>query len=195
MKTIAFIDFDGTIYDGDSMLEFAKILRGDTFVKKALFKCSFNIFMKKLGLRPSQKAKEQFLSYILNGIDDKSIALAVQELTKSFDGRIYKTAAQELAFLEKQNTQIVIVSASCELWLKPWSEGRSYELVSSKLERVNNTYSGKLIGKNCKGEEKVNRIKASYNLKDFDKIYCYGNDASDEPMIELANQETKVLYR
>ncbi len=195
MKKIAFIDFDGTIYNGDSMLEFAKTLKGNSFVRTALIKSSFNIILKKLKLRSSQKAKEQFLGYVLSNVSEEAISEAVSKLTESFDERIYKAASEELDFLKNEQAEIVIVSASCELWLKPWCDQKGFTLIASKLKKTNKGYTGQLEGKNCKGDEKVKRIKELYNLSDYSDVYCYGNDASDLPMVGLATHETKVLYR
>jgi HAD superfamily hydrolase (TIGR01490 family) len=194
VKKIAFIDFDGTIYNGDSMLDFAKILRGDALVKKALLKSSLNIVLKKLGLRSSQKAKEQFLGYVFSQQSQQTIQKAVHQFTETVDGLLFEKAQNELEFLKKENTKIVIVSASCQLWLKPWCDREGFDLISSKLEKTQHGFSGKLVGKNCKGQEKVVRIRQLFSLENYSRIYCYGNDSSDLPMIDLATEKTKSLY-
>jgi phosphatidylglycerophosphatase C len=42
--------------------------------------------------------------------------------------------------------------------------------------------------RNCYGEEKVRRIKTSYNLDEFDHIYAYGDSEGDKAMLDLAHE-------
>jgi phosphoserine phosphatase len=41
---------------------------------------------------------------------------------------------------------------------------------------------------NCYGEEKVRRIRASYNLDEFNHIYAYGDSEGDKAMLDLAHE-------
>ena len=45
---------------------------------------------------------------------------------------------------------------------------------------------------NNNAEEKVARIKAAYNLADYDEIYCYGDSNGDKAMLALG---TKAFYK
>jgi phosphoserine phosphatase len=68
----------------------------------------------------------------------------------------------------------------------------SLELIATKLELNNGLLTGKMRGKNNKGDEKVNRIKANWDLANYSDIYVYGDSYADKPMMALA---TKSFYK
>lgn len=94
---------------------------------------------------------------------------------------------QKLKWHQAQGHQIVIVSASTDYWLKPWTLGMGFELLATQLEINDNQLTGCYLGENCHGDEKVHRIKAAYDLAKFDEIYAYGDTSGDKPMLALAH--------
>lgn len=194
MSSVAFIDFDGTIYKGDSMLDFIRFCRGNKRLKWNLFLTAPQIVLKKLGILQSQIAKEKLLRLSLGGMDKDDLQNRAVQFSILLDEKIYPKAKQRLKEFNEDQTKVVIVSASCELWLKYWCEQKGYELIASIEEYKNSKMTGKLVGKNCKGLEKEIRIKAQFNLDNYDRIYAYGNDSADKYMISLANQPTEALY-
>ncbi len=194
MSSIAFIDFDGTLYDGDSMLDFIRFCKGDKKLKWNLFLTSPQILLKKLSIIPSQVAKEKLLRLSLGGMDKKELQGLAKQFSLTLDKKLYPKAELKLKELINNKTQIVIVSASCELWLNDWCQDKGFDLIASKEAYLDNKMTGKLTGKNCKGPEKAKRIISRFPLDSYQHIYAYGNDASDQDMIELANQPTEALY-
>ena len=75
----------------------------------------------------------------------------------------------------------IIISASPEFLLKPVAKKYNFELIATKVD-IN---SGKLIGKNCYGKEKVNRLLEEKGIKKFNKFYS--DSLSDTPLSKLAN--------
>mgnify|MGYP002412433442 CR=1 FL=1 len=63
-----------------------------------------------------------------------------------------------------------------------------FDLLATQLEIKDHKLTGCYAGQNCHGEEKVRRIKAVYDLAQFDKIYAYGDTSGDKPMLALAHQ-------
>lgn len=194
MSSIAFIDFDGTLYNGDSMLDFIRFCKGNKTLKWNLFLTSPQILLKKLSILPSQVAKEKLLRLSLGGMEKEELQGLAKQFSRTLDKKLYPKAELKLKELINNKTQIVIVSASCELWLSDWCRDKGFELIASKEAYLDNKMTGKLIGKNCKGPEKANRIVAQFPLDSYQHIYAFGNDASDQDMIELANQPTEALY-
>jgi phosphoserine phosphatase len=62
------------------------------------------------------------------------------------------------------------------------------ELIASRLEVSGGKVTGKILGKNCHGDEKVVRIKEVYDLTNYNIIAAYGDTGGDKPMLELADQ-------
>lgn len=187
---LALFDFDGTITNKDTLFEFIKFAKG-----KLTFYAGFIVLLPvlilfKAGLISNQKAKEIVLSFFFKGMDAK----AFKEITREFSITIVPHLIRPLA-LEKikwhiaESHKVIIVSASVEDWIKPWANTFNIDVISSKLEVINNKVTGKLSGKNCNAEEKVELIKCSLCLSDFNYIYAYGDSKGDLAMLELANEK------
>ena len=55
-----------------------------------------------------------------------------------------------------------------------------YDLIASKVDKT----TGKFIKKNCKGTEKVIRLKKLYKKVEVNKVYT--DSYSDKPLIDIA---------
>lgn len=166
-------DFDGTIYSGDSTLDFYVFcLMKRPLILTRLPKTIAYFIKFKLNLCSRIDFKLQFYSF-LSEIDN-----ADSYIEAFWDKNIYKI--KDWYFKQKQISDIII-SASPEFLLKPVCNKLGVEgLIASKVE----VYTGKILGKNCRGEEKVNRICEEFpncKIKQF-----YSDTLSDEPMAKIA---------
>ena len=186
-KSIAFFDFDGTITTHDSLLEMLKFYRGDAgFYLGFLINAPF-LLAYKAGIISNQTAKEKVLRYFFGGL----AAEKFQQHCDAFAGTkmlsyLRPKAMEEIKKLQAAGTTIVIVSASAENWLQHWCSSNNLGLMGTRLEIKDGIITGKIAGNNCYGEEKVNRIKAGFDLSVYDEIYCYGDTKGDKPMLQLA---------
>lgn len=55
--------------------------------------------------------------------------------------------------------------------------------------------TGRILGRNCHGAEKVSRIREAFNLSDYDDIYAYGDTKGDKPMLALAKHAFYKPFR
>lgn len=97
----------------------------------------------------------------------------------------------QIKWHQNQSHKVVVVTASIERWIKGWSRENDLDLIAIKMEIKNDKITGKLLGKNCYGVEKVVRIKEKHNLDDFQEIYTYGNSRGDLVVMELSKRRTK----
>ena len=104
-------------------------------------------------------------------------------------------ALTEIKKLQDAGAEVVIVSASPENWLGAWCASMRVKLIATRLESPDNRISGKIAGKNCHGQEKVRRIKTSFDLSVFTSIYCYGDTPGDKPMLSLAHHPFYKPFR
>lgn len=187
---IAFFDFDGTITTDDSLLKFIRYVVGDTKFIIGLFVLSPILVAYKFKLIPNYKAKQKMLSWFFKGYKEKDFKQVANEYSMNhIDTILRKSAMEKIKWHKEQNHNVVIVSASIECWLKPWCDKNSLELLGTKLEIKNSLITGELLSKNCFGQEKVNRIKQTYNLSEYDNIYVYGDSRGDKEMLELADEK------
>lgn len=187
--TLALFDFDGTITKDDSLLKFIRFVVGDIRFLFGLIVLSPILVAYKLKLIPNYKAKQKMLSWFFKGCSQEDFKKVANDYSlKHIDKILRPKAMEKLAWHKAQNHKIVIVSASIDSWLRPWCEIHDFELIATKLEVKNKIITGNLLTKNCYGIEKVNRIKQSNDLKDFDYIYAYGDSSGDKEMLALANK-------
>jgi len=192
-KKIAFFDFDGTVTTRDSLPEIIKFLMGRPAYYTGIFLNTPWLIAYSIKLISGDRAKEKILSYFFSGIPENIF----QEQCDLFadgivPGLIRPGAVAEMDRLRKAGFEMVIISASAENWIRNFAKRRSLELVATKLQVKNGLITGKIEGKNCKGEEKVIRIKERWDLGSYEDIYVYGDSPADKPMMALA---TRSFYK
>lgn len=187
MKTIAFFDFDGTLYKKDSLLEFTKFSRGNLSFYIGLFLLSPYLITLKLRLYSNEKAKNKFIHHFFKDYkyDDFNTLCRNFALAKIEQDLDLETYSKFLNHLEN-NHLVYIVTASIPEWIEPWSNQFGVLVIGTKIEIKNNLLTGNFSTKNCFGIEKVNRIKEIVNLDEFDEIHVYGNGKGDLEMLALS---------
>ena len=103
-----------------------------------------------------------------------------------------------IADLKKRKEEgytIYICSASAEAYLR-FCDLPVDEILGTKTEIVNGRYTSRMIGKNCKDEEKVvriNEILKNHNLEiDYDLSYAYSDSTHDIPMLSMVRNRIKI---
>ncbi len=186
--TLALFDFDGTITFKDSLAEFVKFSRGTQRYYAGLFYLSPMLLLYKLGIIPNNRAKELFLAHFFQGMSRKEFTRLGQKFAHHEIDKIIRSKARKA--LQKHLQQgdcVVIVSASIKCWLEAWCQQHHIALIATELEFKQAQFSGRFQTKNCYGIEKVNRVKACYDLTTFDTIYAYGDSKGDSELLALAN--------
>ena len=192
-KEIAFFDFDGTITKKDTLLEFIKFSKGTIrfylgFLVNLPYLVSF-----KLGIISNQTAKEKMLRFFFHGMPISDFKRYCENFsTNALPKLIRPKALQEIQRLKQNNIRVVVVSASPENWIEQWVKRLQVELIASRLEVNKGKLTGKILGKNCHGDEKVSRIREIYDLSDYSIVAAYGDSTGDKPMLQLA---TKAYYK
>lgn len=196
LKQIAFFDFDGTITTKDTLLEFIKFTKGVPAFYFGFLLYSPFLIAYKLKIISNQTAKEKVLAHFfrnmsIESFEQQCVAFAQQMIP----GLIRPKALVEIKNLKEKGVQVVIVSASPENWIRPWAEPLQLELLGTRLQTQNGLLTGKIVDQNCHGPEKVNRIKACYNLSDYGHIYTYGDTSGDKPMLALGQSQFYKPFR
>lgn len=187
MRRIAFFDFDGTITTHDTLLAFIRFNAGTVGFYFGFLLNSPWLLAYRIKVISNQQAKERILRYFFG----KMPVADFDERCKQFcstilPGLIRKKAMHEISLHQAANTEVVIVSASPENWVKLWCEYHGVGCIATKLQVKNERITGRILEKNCHGIEKVSRIKALYSLGDYNEICCYGDTNGDKPLLKLA---------
>lgn len=186
-KGIAFFDFDGTITTKDTFLEFIRFSKGNLRFYTGLLLNLPYLVAFKIKLIPNQKAKEKVLQFFFKDVSvtdfqERCTLFALKILPKL----IRPKAIEEIKKLQQEGAVVVVVSASAENWIQNWAHDFGVELIASRLEVADEKLTGRLIGINCRGKEKVRRILEKYSVSDYAEVYAYGDSKGDEEMLKLA---------
>lgn len=188
MKKLYCFDFDGTLTYKDTMFLYLKFYNSSKF--RIQFVKHIPLFiLLKLKLTDTEKVKKSFIGSILKG----QLQTKIEDKSKLFFEEYYPKILRENALdfignIDKENTDSLIVTASLDIWTKPFAEKLQMKLVATQAEFKNGIFTGNFIGKNCNGEEKLERIKTEINGAKYDKIIAFGDTSGDKPMLQWANE-------
>ena len=167
-------DFDGTIYNGDSCKDI--IIYGlKKYPKLTIESLKTARRLKKdydKGMIPFEKLKEELLSFIFK---INNYPKFINEFVDSHMKKI------KPFYMSRKTDNDVIISASYELWISVFARRLGIKYVIAT--RVDS--DGRILGKNCKGIEKVNRVKSIFPEAEI--LCAYSDSSVDIPFLELAN--------
>ncbi len=189
-KTLVLFDFDGTLTKGDSMLRFLlfAVPPGKTFIG------CFPILIKFLGLILSgrwsnERGKETLLAVFFKGKSQVKLEALGAAFYKQHIARMLRPEMlTKLREYRDSGKTVALVSASADIWLRPFCFAENILLICTNLDFENGKFSGKLASPNCNGPEKARRIQATFDLSDYEKIIAFGNSSGDNAMLALADE-------
>ncbi len=186
-------DFDGTLTRGDSLLRFLWF----SLPVSRLAWGSFVVLIKFLSLFfwgkwSNSTAKSALLSTFFKGKTMVELnALGAGFCSKIVPGLLRTDLLETLRLAAKNGDTVVIVSASLDLWLRPFCHLEGFDLLCTELEYLDGKYTGRFSTPNCNGQEKAVRILTAYDLQSFEKTIAYGNSEGDAAMFDLADEVFK----
>lgn len=186
-QTIAAFDFDGTITTKDTLFDFIAFYHGRLGLWLGFFILSPALVLFKAKIISNEKAKEIMLSYFFK---KQKISCFLEKCDKykiRINNIVAKEAKEKILWHQQQGHTVAIVSASIDLWIKPWAKDLNIEVISTKMDVRNGFITGKLGSKNCHGQEKVNRLLSEYPHRDQYTLYAYGDSRGDYELLKLAD--------
>jgi HAD superfamily hydrolase (TIGR01490 family) len=187
---LALFDFDGTITTGDSYFHFINYCFGYGNLLLNGLVCAPWLAGFKLGLIPNYRAKEMVTTQFFKGMTKNQFeTMAKNFLKQKLNAMLRPAAMKKLLWHYHNGDRIIVVSATFEDYLKFWCKQHELEVIATKLEWEDDKITGKFDTLNCYGPEKVNRIKQTVNLADYEQIYAYGDSRGDKEMLEIADKK------
>jgi len=165
-------DFDDTIYDGDSTLDFFRFCHSEhkkTYI--ALPRAVFGFGLFTLRIISKTNFKQHFFSFLkhIPDVDGAVSAFWDKNETKIMPW-----------YLKQKQFDDVVISASPEFLLSPICQKLGVKLIASRVDKC----TGVFEGKNCYGIEKVRRLEAEGLATEIDEFYS--DSLSDKPLADLA---------
>ena len=167
-------DFDGTIYNGDSTVDFYLFaLRSKPSLIRYLPKQLWGVVLYVLKRINKTRLKEYFFSF-LPAIDAETMVEAFWNMNRN---KIFDW------YINQQKHDDIIISASPKFLLLPICNRLKIGcLIASEVD----VKTGKFIGENCRGQEKVRRLQAEYNTVCIDSFYS--DSLADLPLAKIAEK-------
>ena len=188
MKKLYLFDFDGTLTYKDTMFMFLKFYDPAKFSVQFLKHVPLFILLK-MKLADAEAVKKSLISSILRGQSKYQIEKKAQQFfEENYPSLFRENALDFINNIDRTNTESYIVSASLDIWVKPFAEKFNMKLLSTQAEFKDDIFTGDFVGNNCNKQEKVNRIKLEIGNKKFDKIIAFGDTSGDKPMLSLAHE-------
>lgn len=168
-------DFDGTIYDGDSTLDFYKFC-----VKRHMYLlsyigvqvCCFPFYV--LGIVNKTKMKSMWFSFL------KSVPDIDEEINAFWNCHINRIKPW---YIQYQKDNDVVISASPKFLLEECCQRLGiHNLIASEVDKR----TGIFLMENCHDEAKVRYFRKKYPIEIIDNFYS--DSVSDYPMAKLAKR-------
>jgi phosphatidylglycerophosphatase C len=190
----AFFDFDGTISTRDSFLLFLYFADKKRFLRTCLVNLP-QILWYLAGHFSSHRLKEMFLDGVFRGESMGDLEKKAEQFCRQqLPAVIRKNFWTQLDFHRQHNHHVVVVTATPTFILAPWCARHEIEIIGTELALAKDgSVTGRIAGRNCKGEEKVRRIRQRYVWGDDSTIYAYGDTSGDLPMLDLAPAENRLF--
>lgn len=199
-KRAAFFDVDGTLISVKSLISFARYLENHPGLSASI--TSLPLFNQSLTekLRSNVARTELNRHYfsLYRGLSEQVIS----EYAKKWFSQVevehdfyIEGTLKSLQELQSDGVMIVLVSGSFFPLLQRLIERFEIDdVICTTPEVVDNIYTGELVGAPCIGETKRVQV-LKYALEhhiDLENSWAFGDDDSDEPMLETVGNGVRV---
>ena len=196
-RTVAAFDFDGTITRHDTMLPYLSHTVGWAPTAAAIAALCVPIARAGVDRQARDWAKEALLGRLLGG---RSLA-SLQQAAESFAdglvaGGLRRDTLDRIQTDAAAGHELVVVSASPELWVAPVARRLGFAaVVATRLEvGPDGRLTGALLGRNCRGPEKVVRLQ-EWLGDEAALVLAYGDSRGDREMLAFAGEGGLLLNR
>ncbi|CAD0344192.1 HAD family hydrolase [Xanthomonas hortorum] len=185
---LALFDFDHTITTCDSYARFLRKVATPAQLAAAKWQVGPWVLGYRVGLISAQALRARvtrlvFSTRSLQEMSAHGAAYARNELP----GMLRMKAMQRIDWHQAQGHEVVLVSASLDLYLQPWCAQHDLSLICNRLEHAGGVLSGRYADGDC-GPHKAAQIHLRYDLSQYECVHAYGDSREDKPMLALAQQ-------
>lgn len=189
-RKVALFDFDNTIANGDTITRLViydlkkKPYHVIYFVCVAIYYLGY-----MLKFNSFEKAKS-YLLFPLRSMSEKECQKFYKEYVEPY---YYSNVVEELKQKKEDGYFVIVCTASTEKYMK-YCELPIDAMLGTIYENK------KIIGKNCKNEEKIPRILSCLKENgiediDYENSYGYSDSNADIPMLSLVKNKKRVSLK
>lgn len=197
VRKVAAFDFDGTMVPGDSLVPFVWRAAGARrFVAAGLRHGVRILAATALGIGSRDLAKQAFVRSTLRGLPLARVRKIADAYAGDLEAKLDPASVARLRWHADQGHELVLVSASLELYLAPLADRLGVDtvlatrLVIDDEDRV----TGDFDGPNVRAHEKVVRLRRWLGGAACE-LWAYGDSAGDRELLALADHGFRVPRR
>lgn len=203
MDKIALFDFCETIVDFQSADAFCEFVKTHEKIKHTKWG-SIRVFLNRTKLIKIVQLfyKDEYVNKIILLKEIKGLPKSrMEDLGMSYYKEIIKShlipvVVNEINQMKEKGYKIFIVSGGYDIYLKYFVDEYFIDgCICTELLFNNDVFSGKYIGHDCLGNEKVNRLKRYFGItNDFTNMdsVSYSDSKSDLPLLKFSKKGVVV---
>jgi phosphatidylglycerophosphatase C len=197
-RRVAAFDFDGTLSRQDSLRPFLELVVGRQQLYRELARRAPVFAGLAVGIGDRDVEKARLVGRLLAGRSADAVREAGAGYARSLtEGDALRPEMLErLAWHRAEGHEIVIVSASLDVYLEPLAPrlGVGHVLCTRLGVGPDGRLDGRLDGGNVRGPEKVRRVREWLAGADVE-LWAYGDSAGDRELLAEADHAHKVGRR
>jgi phosphatidylglycerophosphatase C len=191
----AAFDFDGTLVPGDSLLPFLTRVLGPVGFARLLAAAGWQT-LQQYRAAGRDGAKAELLQRTLTGRPADELRQAGRRYAERLVARVRPDMAERLRWHRDSGHRLVLVSASLELYLRPFAASLGFdEIIATTMEvGPDGRLTGRLDGANVRGPEKARRLREVIGDGPVE-LWAYGDTVGDREMLAMADHPLLVRRR
>lgn len=199
MDRIAIFDVDYTLTRRETQVELVRFM-----IKKNFSNIRFlpNSILAGLGnvlkLKSDKAAKEQNLKMLAGTSEEELHKIAREFFDKGIRPILYKDSIKAIRRHHSEGMRVILSSASPDFYIREFERSPFIEkALGTTCEIRNGVLTGRILGNNHKGMEKVHRLNEYLDGQsiDWDHSVMYSDSLSDSPLMDLVGKAYLINHR
>ena len=196
MRKIYAFDFDGTITNCDSLIAIIRYVSGSRRLLLWILSHLHLLLLMKAGLYSNNKLKQQLCRHIFAGMTADALSSKAKDFAHDNSHILRPLAMTTIKSALAEGSTVCIISASPSIWVRPFFHScPGIEFLCTEMETVNGMITGKFIGSNCYGQEKVNRLLSRHPDRDKYELLAFGDSRGDRELLAFADHSHYKPFR
>ena len=185
---LALFDFDHTVTSGDTYARFLRLVATPEQRARAWWQVGPWLLAFRLRLIAARRLRARATRLVFTGRHGDDIArLASTYARDVLPDMVRPEMLEQIQWHRAQGHTVAVVSASLDLYLRPWCEMFGLQLVCNQLEMADGRLSGRYLGADV-GPIKAHAVREHFDLSRYARIHAYGDSAEDRPLLALAHE-------
>jgi HAD superfamily hydrolase (TIGR01490 family) len=185
---LALFDFDHTVTTCDTYSRFLRRVATPAQLASAKWTVGPWLLGYRLKLLSAERIRHRVTAQVFPGrapgdIEAQGLVYARDDLPALLRPEVMG----RIDWHRSQGHDVVLVSASLDVYLQPWCVQHGLEMLCNALEVRDGRLTGRYARRDI-GPHKAEEIRQRYDLSRYARVHAYGDSREDRPMLALAHE-------